>query len=197
MAYRQSRGLLAWGLGAVASPAVQSALASASATSGVPLSLLQSLAAIESSNNPNAVSSKGAQGLLQLMPATGVSLGVTDPFDPAQNASAGASYLASLYRKYGDWNTALIAYNEGPGNLANLGPFSSSQTYAQSVLSEAGMVSGAGTSSDAMAGSLDAAVGSLFDFSTVDSGSVDTSGISPLLIGGILLGGLALAWVFG
>ena len=127
------------GLGMAPSPSVSVALQSASAQTGVPLSLLQALAAKESSNNPAAVSPAGAQGLLQLMPATGASLGVTDPFDVNQNALAGAQYLQSLYNQYGDWQTALIAYNEGPGNLATQGAFPSSQAYATSILSAAGV----------------------------------------------------------
>src|ERR1700690_3784408 len=127
------------GFGMAPAPNVQSALSSAASTYGVPLPLLTSLAQAESSFNPNAVSSAGAQGLLQLMPATGASLGVTNPFDPVQNANAGAQYLSQMYAKYGDWDTALIAYNEGPGNLASKGIFPSSQTYADSILANAGL----------------------------------------------------------
>lgn len=127
------------GLGSAPSPAVSAALQNASSQTGVPLSLLQALAQQESSNNPSAVSSAGAQGLLQLMPATAASVGVTNPFDPNQNALGGAQYLDSLYKQYGDWNTALIAYNEGPGNLANKGIFPSSQSYADTILANAGL----------------------------------------------------------
>lgn len=130
------RGL---GLGYSPPPAnIQTVLQNASNSSGVPLNILQAVAFQESSYNPNAVSSAGAQGLMQLMPATAKSLGVSNSFDPQQNADAGASYLASLYKQYGDWNTALIAYNEGPGNLQNQGPFQSSQNYASSILANAG-----------------------------------------------------------
>ena len=152
------------GLGAAPSASVTAALQSASAQTGVPLSLLEALAAQESSNNPAAVSSAGAQGLLQLMPATAASVGVTDSFDVNQNALGGAQYLESLYKQYGDWNTALIAYNEGPGNLASQGPFSSSQSYASSILSAAGLPSESSDTSAADVG----------DTSTVDlSGGTD------------------------
>jgi hypothetical protein len=85
-------------------------------------------------------------------------LGVTNPFDPTQNANAGAQYLSQMYAKYGDWNTALIAYNEGPGNLASQGIFPSSQSYADSILANA-------------------------DLSGADSGSIplDTSSLSDSL----------------
>lgn len=185
MAYRQSRGLRAWGLGAVASPTVQSALAFASASSGVPLSLLQSLAATESSNNPAAVSSKGAQGLLQLMPGTAAQYGVSNPFDPAQNAAGGAAYLKSLYDQYGDWQTALIAYNEGPGNLSRVGPFASSQAYASQVLAGASLPSPLDTSGGDTS--------SLFDLSALDTG-YSSAGISPLTLGLGLLAGLVVVF---
>lgn len=129
------------GLGAYSPPPsdINSVLQNASQSSGVPLNILQSVAYSESRYNPNAVSPAGAQGLLQLMPATGKSLGVSDPFNPQQNADAGAKYLAQLYGQYGDWNTALIAYNQGPGALANNGPYSSSQQYAATILQNAGV----------------------------------------------------------
>lgn len=127
------------GLGATPSPAVQTALQNASSTYGVPLPLLTSVARSESAYNPTAVSKAGAQGLMQLMPATAASLGVTNPFDPQQSANGGAQYLAQLYSQYGDWNTALIAYNEGPGALATHGAYPSSQQYAQTILTNAGM----------------------------------------------------------
>lgn len=143
------------GFGMAPAPSVTSALSSAASTYGVPLSLLTSVAKAESSFNPAAVSPAGAQGLLQLMPATAASLGVTNPFDPTQNANAGAQYLSQLYTQYGDWNTALIAYNEGPGNLANKGVFPSSQSYADGILADSGILAS----------------------TPVDTGSVDASGL--------------------
>ena len=127
------------GLGSAPSPAVSAALSSASSSYGVPLSLLTSVAKAESSFNPAAVSPAGAQGLMQIMPATGSSLGVTNPFDPPQSADAGARYLSQLYAQYGDWGTALIAYNEGPGNLASKGVFPASQSYADGILADSGI----------------------------------------------------------
>jgi hypothetical protein len=76
---------------------------------------------------------------MQIMPANDASLGVSDPFDPVQSANAGAKYLSQLHGQYGDWGTALIAYNEGPGNLAKRGVFPSSQAYSDSILADAGL----------------------------------------------------------
>ena len=127
------------GLGMAPAANVSSALAAAAAQYGIPPSLLNSVASAESAYNPNAVSPAGAQGLLQIMPANDASLGITNPFDPVQNANAGAKYLSQLYSQYGDWNTALVAYNEGPGNLASQGVFPSSQTYADSIMANSGI----------------------------------------------------------
>lgn len=178
------------GLGAYATPPANIAtiLQNASATSGVPVNILQAVAYQESRYNPSAVSPAGAQGLLQLMPATGASLGVSDPFDAQQNADGGAKYLAQLYAKYGDWQTALIAYNQGPTALANNGPYSSSQQYASDILANAGVsVGDSGAAASADSGD------------SGDSGSaagVDLSSIDPTTLGiavGIL--GLLLFWV--
>lgn len=76
----------------------------------------------ESSGNPNAVSNKGAQGLMQLMPKTAKSLGVTDPFDVEQNIAGGIKYITQLSNNYGgDLYKGLVAYNWGPGNVAKYG----------------------------------------------------------------------------
>ena len=67
-----------------------------------------------------AVSRKGAQGVMQLMPATAKGLGVTDPFDVKQNIQGGVKYLAQLNQKYNDPAKALAAYNAGPGRVDRL-----------------------------------------------------------------------------
>jgi soluble lytic murein transglycosylase-like protein len=82
---------------------------------GLPRRLVRSVMAVESDFQPQAVSPKGAIGLMQLMPATAEALGA-DPRDPAQNVDAGTRYLRDLLEKYdgGLWR-ALAAYNAGPG----------------------------------------------------------------------------------
>lgn len=102
----------------------------AAAHFNIPQPIFNSLIQTESSWNPTAISSKGAIGLTQLMPATAAQLGV-DPYDPAQNIAGGASYLSSLFTKFGNWTDALAAYNAGPGNIA------AGQGYAQTVLAGA------------------------------------------------------------
>jgi len=89
---------------------------------GVDPLVLRSMVDVESSYNPKAISSRGAQGLLQLMPGTAKEMGVVDPFDPRQNLTGGAKYLKQqLTAQGGDLSKALAAYNWGPGNLATGG----------------------------------------------------------------------------
>ena len=84
--------------------------------------LIRSVVVAESSYDPRAVSPVGAQGLMQLMPATAQELGVNDSFDPQQNLEGGSRYLKSLLDKYdGDLDHALAAYNWGQGNVDRQG----------------------------------------------------------------------------
>ncbi len=78
--------------------------------------LIRAVIQHESDWNPNAVSRKGAQGLMQIMPATAADHGVGNAFDPEQNVNAGAKQLRKLLERYnGDLDKALAAYNAGPG----------------------------------------------------------------------------------
>jgi soluble lytic murein transglycosylase-like protein len=73
------------------------------------------------------------------MPGTAKELGV-DPWNPEQNLRGGARYLAQMYKKYGDWRTALMAYNAGPGNVDAGRIPKSTIAYADKILREAGML---------------------------------------------------------
>lgn len=100
---------------------LQSIISRASLDYGVPESLIKAVIQTESSFNPQAVSSAGAKGLMQLMDGTARGLGVSDPFDPAQNIDGGTRYLSyQLNRFGGEVMTALAAYNAGPGRLQRL-----------------------------------------------------------------------------
>src|SRR5579864_9680257 len=95
---------------------------SSSKQEGVKPDLIRAVISEESGGRPCAVSSKGAQGLMQLMPATSVQLGVADPFNPKQNVDAGVKFLKQLLAKYnGDVSLALSAYNAGPDRVDHEG----------------------------------------------------------------------------
>ncbi|MBF0186850.1 MAG: lytic transglycosylase domain-containing protein [Magnetococcales bacterium] len=90
----------------------------AAKTYDIDANLIRSVIEVESGFDSQAVSRVGAQGLMQLMPATAAELGVTDSFDPEQNIMAGSNYLKQLMDRYqGDRSLTLAAYNWGMGNL--------------------------------------------------------------------------------
>ncbi len=100
--------------------------------------LIRAVIAQESAYRACAVSPKGAQGLMQLMPETAHELGVDDPFDPRQNVDAGARYLKQLLDKYsGNLARALGAYNAGPGAVDQAGgipDIRETQEYVKAIL---------------------------------------------------------------
>jgi len=105
---------------------------------GVDPDLFLRLIGAESSFNPDAVSSKGATGLSQLMPGTAAELGV-DPTDPIQNLRGGARYLRQQLDEFGDPVLALAAYNAGPGNVRKYGgvpPFAETQNYVAKIMGD-------------------------------------------------------------
>lgn len=98
--------------------------------------LVQSVIQVESNYNHYAVSPKGAEGLMQLMPGTARMLGVTNSFDPAENIEAGVKYLRYLQNVYRDDRLALAAYNAGPkavDRYKGAPPYAETQDYVNQV----------------------------------------------------------------
>lgn len=130
------------GIDTAASQAIQPLVQAASQQYGIPTSLLNAVIQQESGFNANSVSSAGAVGLMQLMPETSQSLGVTNPLDPAQNINGGAAYLSQLLTQFhGNVSLALAAYNAGPGAVQSYGgipPYAETQSYVKNILAMAG-----------------------------------------------------------
>lgn len=104
---------------------------------GVDARLLRAIAWTESRGRTDAVSPKGAVGIMQLMPATAAALGV-DPRDPDANIAGGARYLARMMSRFGNVPLALAAYNAGPGAVLRWGgipPYAETRAYVASILS--------------------------------------------------------------
>jgi len=116
---------------------IDASIVMAAARHNVDPNLVRAVVKVESNFNSNAVSRKGAMGLMQLMPSTARSLKVKNPFDPEQNVDAGVRHLKQLLENYGgDVNLTLAAYNAGSGAVARssgIPRFAETQNYVRRI----------------------------------------------------------------
>jgi len=104
--------------------------------------LVKAVVKQESGFNSKAVSSAGAMGLMQLMPATAKDLGVRNPFDAEQNIAGGTKYLKTLINKYDSVKLGLAAYNAGSGAVQKYGgvpPYKETQNYVKNIINNSGV----------------------------------------------------------
>jgi soluble lytic murein transglycosylase-like protein len=139
------------GASSEAAPDVRGLVAEAAKTFDVNPLLVDSVIQVESNYNPFAVSPKGAQGLMQLMPGTAQRFGVTDSFDPRQNIEAGVRYLKFLQDTFQDERLAIAAYNAGEKAVAkykDVPPYAETVSYVAKVGKKYGQAKRAAMSSN-------------------------------------------------
>jgi soluble lytic murein transglycosylase-like protein len=145
--------------GTGASPAdIDAAIEEAAARHNVDPNLVRAVVKVESNFNPNAVSRKGAMGLMQLMPATARQLKVSNPFDPEQNVDAGVRHLKQLLESYGgNIKLTLAAYNAGAGAVARssgVPHYAETQNYVRRITNLYNSAAGAGLNAAFESGAL-------------------------------------------
>jgi Transglycosylase SLT domain len=122
---------------------VEPLMDAAAKAQALPVKLLRAVIAQESAFRSCAVSNKGAQGLMQLMPATAGEFGAKDALDPKENVDAGSKFLRALLEKYkGDLPQALAAYNAGPEAVDRIGgipDIAETKTYVDAIVDKVGL----------------------------------------------------------
>jgi soluble lytic murein transglycosylase-like protein len=122
------------------SESIEKLILKAAQKEGVNPKLVRAMVKRESGGKPCAISAKGAQGLMQLMPATQADLGVSDPFDAESSVNGGVKYLKQMLDRYeGNSALALAAYNAGPQRVTPGGKIPDipeTQTYVMGILAE-------------------------------------------------------------
>jgi soluble lytic murein transglycosylase-like protein len=131
------RSPIRWGSVSLNLTAYADVIRAASIESGVDEAFLRAIIHAESAFNPRALSIKGAQGLMQLMPGTASDMGVLDAFDTEQNIRGGARYLGLLLHDFGgNEQLAAAAYNAGPGAVqrySGVPPYAETRVYVERV----------------------------------------------------------------
>jgi hypothetical protein len=171
-------------------------ISSNAARFNVPPALALAVAQKESGLNQAARGSAGEIGVFQLQPGTAADFGV-DPYSVSGNIEGGVRYLSTLFSRFGDWQTALEAYNGGPTNVARGTVSSAAQSYAESVLASAGLDSAVSPGFAPVSSDSEAVTDSGYDWMAASS----TPGLdfgNPMILGGLALLGVGLLlWARG
>lgn len=131
-------GYLPYAPHALGPAAINALVSDASSRNGVSPALINAVIMAESAGNPSAISTAGAQGLMQLMPGTSASCGISNPFDAQENVECGTQYLHGLLERYNNnVELAVAAYNAGPGAVDQyhgVPPYAETRAYVARVI---------------------------------------------------------------